>query len=433
MALRVASRSLAARASALGRGAAACPSGAARPSAAALAASASWSSSAPFAPALSGVRHLSWFGGGSDDSKAAPSGDLSGALDLPASAAGANAEALDAAASEAASAAAGGAAQALSGAAPADTLTQLLSSSTAADSIVALAQAAEAEAAAEALEDCWLPSRLLQRALLGLHENAGLPWLGTLAVATAALRLATWPTNIAQMRRAQSVAKARPLLEDAVEKFQAAQRSGDPDALRRHQERIAEIWKKYDCHPVKMLAPMLVQMPVFLGMFGALRALSTAKLPSLVDGGVLWCTDLTVADPTYALPALTCLSFLAMIELGAADGMEAQSADQRKKFKMFMRLLGIVILPISASMPASLHVYWTASNIIGITQARILRIPAVRAAFKLPPLKGAAAAAAASTPGFSAAAANAAGVVKATPVGQGKPRTYARPPTKKHN
>lgn len=49
-----------------------------------------------------------------------------------------------------------------------------------------------------------------------------------------------------------------------------------------------------------------------------------AQLPSLTEGGALWFTDLTVADPTYALPALAGLSFLATIELGAADGMEGQ-------------------------------------------------------------------------------------------------------------
>jgi YidC/Oxa1 family membrane protein insertase len=48
------------------------------------------------------------------------------------------------------------------------------------------------------------------------------------------------------------------------------------------------------------------------------------QLPSLAEGGTLWFTDLTVADPTYALPILAGVSFLATIELGAADGMQGQ-------------------------------------------------------------------------------------------------------------
>lgn len=48
------------------------------------------------------------------------------------------------------------------------------------------------------------------------------------------------------------------------------------------------------------------------------------QVPSLTEGGALWFTDLTSADPYYLLPALAGLSFLATIELGAADGMEGQ-------------------------------------------------------------------------------------------------------------
>ena len=72
----------------------------------------------------------------------------------------------------------------------------------------------------------------------------------------------------------------------------------------------------------------------------------------MMDGGVLWFTDLTVADPTYALPVLTSLTFLATVELGAADGMQGQSADMLKNLKNFMRGLAVVMVPFTASLPA---------------------------------------------------------------------------------
>ena len=72
----------------------------------------------------------------------------------------------------------------------------------------------------------------------------------------------------------------------------------------------------------------------------------------MVDGGALWFTDLTVADPTYALPILCSLSFLATVELGAADGMQGQPPETLKRMKMMMRILAIVIVPFTASMPA---------------------------------------------------------------------------------
>ena len=79
---------------------------------------------------------------------------------------------------------------------------------------------------------------------------------------------------------------------------------------------------------------------------------SARQVPSMTDGGALWFADLTVADPTYALPVLTSLTFLATVELGAADGMQGQSADMLKNMKNFMRGLAVVMVPFSASLPA---------------------------------------------------------------------------------
>lgn len=48
----------------------------------------------------------------------------------------------------------------------------------------------------------------------------------------------------------------------------------------------------------------------------------------MMDGGLFWFPDLTVADPTYLLPVLTSLSFLATVEIGAADGMQVRPLRQ---------------------------------------------------------------------------------------------------------
>ena len=45
-------------------------------------------------------------------------------------------------------------------------------------------------------------------------------------------------------------------------------------------------------------------------------------MPSLAEGGALWFTDLTAADPYYVMPVLAGLSMLATVELGAMDGMQ---------------------------------------------------------------------------------------------------------------
>ena len=100
------------------------------------------------------------------------------------------------------------------------------------------------------------------------------------------------------------------------------------------------------------------------------------QIPSLTEGGTLWFTDLTIADPTYALPALAGLSFLATIELGAADGMEGQPEATRKRMKAVMRVVALAVPFLSTTLPASVFMYWTgeggqhaSSRLVGTTHS----------------------------------------------------------------
>ena len=45
--------------------------------------------------------------------------------------------------------------------------------------------------------------------------------------------------------------------------------------------------------------------------------MASVPIESMKTGGMLWFTDLTVSDPYYVLPVLSCLSFMATIEVRA--------------------------------------------------------------------------------------------------------------------
>ena len=55
-------------------------------------------------------------------------------------------------------------------------------------------------------------------------------------------------------------------------------------------------------------------MPIFVSFFIGLRKAGD-YFPSLSTGGLGWFTDLTVADPYMALPVLSGVAFLAVIEV----------------------------------------------------------------------------------------------------------------------
>lgn len=57
------------------------------------------------------------------------------------------------------------------------------------------------------------------------------------------------------------------------------------------------------------------QMPFFISFFLGIRGLANYPLESMMNGGVLWFPDLTVADPYYVLPVFTAVTMLITMEV----------------------------------------------------------------------------------------------------------------------
>ncbi len=71
----------------------------------------------------------------------------------------------------------------------------------------------------------------------------------------------------------------------------------------------------------------------------------------MTEGGVAWFTDLTLADPYYALPIMSSAVFLLTVELGAADGMQGQDEAMLRRMKNIFRAIGVAMVPLTASFP----------------------------------------------------------------------------------
>ena len=52
----------------------------------------------------------------------------------------------------------------------------------------------------------------------------------------------------------------------------------NPKAMEDYQRKLAGIWKRNNCHPVKSVLPILIQAPVFIGFFSSLQSLARAKV-----------------------------------------------------------------------------------------------------------------------------------------------------------
>ncbi|XP_041376259.1 mitochondrial inner membrane protein OXA1L-like [Gigantopelta aegis] len=227
------------------------------------------------------------------------------------------------------------------------------------------------------------PSGLLQQALEFLHVNMDLPWWGAIIAATITLRILMFPLVIKSQRNAANMANHMPIITRMQERFSQARMSGDHIEAARTGTELMTYMQKNDVKVMRNFLVPLAQLPVFLSVFVGVRQMANLPVESMKTGGLFWFTDLTIPDPFYALPLMTMSTFLLTIEIGA-DGVKAGTMGHTMKWAM--RIMPVIMLPMISNFPAAMLVYWLTSNTFSLIQVMFLKIPKIRAYFKIPVL-----------------------------------------------
>ncbi|KAJ8610481.1 hypothetical protein CTAYLR_007778 [Chrysophaeum taylorii] len=220
--------------------------------------------------------------------------------------------------------------------------------------------------------------------VVSFAQSLGLPWWGAIVATTLGLRSLMLPLSLETMKHAGRMQNAKPEIEVLQERAKL-DASKDERRAKLYQRQMQAILAKHDIKVWLVFAFPMAQLPVFTSMFFGLQKLGR-HFPDAAHGGALWFQDLTARDPYLALPIATSILFIGMIELGA-DGMNASSSSgsQQRFFKNVMRGLGVAMVPLTATMPASVFCYWLTANLFSLVQTTILnKVPGARKVLGLP-------------------------------------------------
>ncbi|XP_013365907.1 PREDICTED: mitochondrial inner membrane protein OXA1L isoform X1 [Chinchilla lanigera] len=237
----------------------------------------------------------------------------------------------------------------------------------------------------------YTPVGLIQNFLEFLHIDLGLPWWGAIAACkgeyildkgTVLARCLVFPIIVKGQREAAKIHNHVPAIQKFSARIKEAKLAGNSFELSRASAEMTQYQKKHD---IKLLRPLilpLTQAPVFVSFFIALREMANLPVPSMRTGGLWWFQDLTVSDPMFILPLAVTATMWGVLELGAETGV--QSADLQW-MRNVIRMMPLVVLPITIQFPTAVFVYWLSSNMFSLIQVSCLRIPAVRTVLKIPP------------------------------------------------
>ncbi|XP_069488421.1 cytochrome c oxidase assembly protein COX18, mitochondrial isoform X2 [Ambystoma mexicanum] len=249
------------------------------------------------------------------------------------------------------------------------------------------------------------PVHLAETMLLGLHELTGLPWWANIICASVALRTTiTLPLSVYQMYVIAKVENLQPEIDILAKQLRYevsvyGKQQGWSDKMAKFHFRknlrriISGLYVRDNCHPFKASLLIWIQIPMWVFVSLALRNFSIpgarfgveSVQMQLAEGGFLWFPNLTLPDSTWIIPISLGILNLLIIEMFALRKIELSRF--QKYITNFIRAFAIAMIPIAATVPSSMALYWFSSSCVGLAHNLFLRSPTLRRTFRIPSSK----------------------------------------------
>ncbi len=191
-------------------------------------------------------------------------------------------------------------------------------------------------------------------------------------VLTVLLRTATLPLSLKSFHSMSRMKALQPEIKRIQEKYA-------DDKMRQSQE-MMELYKREKVNPVSGCVPTLLQIPIFFALYKVLYVNLEMRQAPFYG----WISDMSVPDPTSVFtlfglipwdPPMALHIGIWPILMGASMLLQQKLSPQppdKTQAKMFM-LMPIIFTYMLSQMPAGLVIYWTWSNLLGITQQWIIQ------------------------------------------------------------
>jgi len=178
-------------------------------------------------------------------------------------------------------------------------------------------------------------------------------WGWTIILMTLLLKILFFYPSAISYRSMARMKKMAPKIKELSDKHK-----DNPQAK---QKATMEFYRKEKINPLGGCLPILIQMPVFMGLYWVLlESVELRQAP-----WIMWFNDLSVMDPYYVLPLLMGLSMYIQQRLNPPTVTDPM---QQKIFQF----LPVVFTVMFLFFPAGLVLYWVVNNILSIMQQYVI-------------------------------------------------------------
>jgi YidC/Oxa1 family membrane protein insertase len=188
-------------------------------------------------------------------------------------------------------------------------------------------------------------------------------WGWAVILLTVLVRGLLWPLNLKATRQMKRMSLLAPQMKELQEKYK-----DDPQKM---NAQVMGLYKKFGVNPVSGCLPMVLQIPIFFGLYTMLRFAVEMR-----GHGFLWVNDLALPDTQFHIGGfpLNPLPLVMAATMFIQMAMTPKSPDPNMQMQQRMFLLmPFLFLFMCYNFAAALALYWTISNIIGIFQSWVVK------------------------------------------------------------
>ena len=174
---------------------------------------------------------------------------------------------------------------------------------------------------------------------------------------TTIIKLTLWPIQNRANRSMRQMAALSPKMQELKDKYK-------DDPTRMNQE-LMKLYKQYGINPVGGCLPMMIQIPIFFGLFKML-----GQAVELRNAKFLWVKDLSQPDTIAHLPLIGWPVNIIPLCMAATQiwlmAMTPKTGDATQR--RVMMFTPLIFLFICYNFAAALALYYTAQNLFSILQ-----------------------------------------------------------------
>ncbi len=198
-----------------------------------------------------------------------------------------------------------------------------------------------------------------------LHGFIG-NWGFAIIALTLIVRLLLWPLTAKAARSSKRMQELQKPMQELKEKYK--------DNPRKQQEATLELFRKHKINPFSSCWPMLIQFPIFIGMFNLLRNTADLRFADF-----LWIEDLSMPDRTIPLgdvslpfvgSYINILPFFWLVSMWFQMRLMPQPSVDNAQTKI-IKFFPFLFFPATYFFSSGLVLYWTTTNCFSIFQGWI--------------------------------------------------------------